>query len=225
MNLPGASYVADEEDENHAPLAGFIRGVSRSLRVGVKAVTKGRIPVKGLAKVSDLASKLVDVKETHLPHAQELMKEHSSGNVATRTIASRFAVGLFKNVVSGPALKRTDPEVTLSPNPNPNPNPKYVGMVVFETYDAIIEAGERSLGTGALPLYTHFTVGLLAGVAHAITTAALDLGTRRFGAAASAESRQRLTYSSMHHGIAHGILFGSYESFKRSYDLTRCASA
>ena len=44
-----------EEEDTHATLAGFLRGLARSLGRGgvrtIRSVSKGRLPVKGVAKV------------------------------------------------------------------------------------------------------------------------------------------------------------------------------
>jgi len=190
--------MSGERDDGtrHEAVGGVIRGLSRSLRPLLRAAARlpavgriparpPRLPLRHVAKVSGRMATGADVFST---------ASTGSGSGGAR----------LKSVV-GTLVKNT-----------------VLGAAVFETFGAVVGrlaspeiatdggAGElsRSDEYERASLGAHFSAGAAAGAVHAVLSTPLEVKPL-------ARCAGVLPAMTIHHGLAHALLFGSYEAIKR----------
>jgi len=190
----------NSDDDNSGVLASFTRTLTRSFQQlfrrvspAAKGATKilpkqalGRLPTKQLAKLADKSSTIFDVAEAASPSS----------------IRETYA----KTGLRGLPSFMTRASATFAKN-------ALLGTILFETYEYTIALPPPPfLSPHLLP----FAAGGLAGSAHAAFASVADTSS------ASLSSRSLLLdppfplHRLGHHVLTHSILFGSFETLKRT---------
>lgn len=213
-----------------AEAAGVARGAARSIGRSARSVgrsvgrspigslphqsalLKRRLPVRQVARVSDRLSTGYDWWSTAVESSEG--KETLSRRVAV------FGVNLVKNTILGLAVFGSYEAIVshLSP-PAVQDDDETKKILILEEHDD--ESGEPRVffdhnddyARAALPI--HAGAGFVAGSVHGVATSLME--TSPFKSNGVSMLRTSLPPNMMHHAVAHSLLFGSYEGFKRMF--------
>lgn len=227
-----SSSYSDSGNESDSSSAGLARGLTRTLQAQIRRTSIGSIPrnqrtlfsVRRVAKLSDKVSNAIDVSSEAMDAVNS--NDGRSSGVGPSQVKSVDAKALW--------MKRVYKFVQFSTGVVKN---SLLGAAVFETYDVAIshmtsdrcdDAQSQSNGDGIgahvsmeclsddayarASILNHAQAGGAAGSVHAILHQITEVMVQRKIPAASWVSLNML-----HHTIAHSILFGGYELFKRSF--------
>lgn len=225
--------------------AGVVRGVSRSIvrapfvgrlpRAAPKPIPSGsaaargilrrRVPVRRVARVTDKVSTGVD----WFLSAMEAKEGTENQNTKLRQWILRtrsFAWNLFRNTLLGMAVFETygytigymAPALTLT-------EIETVKLIAVENqlreerinpdYDAYDEEDDTSIVFGLPDAYSraslpiHFFSGSIAGIVHGMVSSIME------GNSSTGSFARYTMLNTLHHSMAHSMLFGSYEMIKR----------
>jgi len=228
-------HNGDDSGDSDSSSAGLARGLTRTLQTQLRRTSIGSIPqskptlfsVRRVAKLSDKVSNVIDVSS----EALDAVKSDDGGSSSSSRPHGNGPSEL--KIVETKALwmNRIYRFVQFSSSIIKN---SLLGAAVFETYDAMIsrignervDAKSQSKGDGPgasmeslledayarASITNHFLAGGAAGTVHAIMYEIIDGITKRKIPASS-----WCSLNVMHHTIAHSMMFGGYELFKRSF--------
>mmetsp|Transcript_19720 Transcript_19720/g.29265 ORF Transcript_19720/g.29265 Transcript_19720/m.29265 type:complete len:329 (-) Transcript_19720:126-1112(-) len=222
QSLQDNSYD-DESKDRSSETAGVVRGVSKSVGKSIgRYVMKGpigklpksgtvpkggilrqRVPIRQVARISDRVSTSWDWWSSAVDSTGDKGTGKQSFNVA-RALA--FGTNLLKNTILGMAVFESYGYVVSKTAPLPTEQASNVvvrRLVDEENSEAFLDEPDE-YARATLP--AHFGAGFLAGSIHGIgsTFSERHVNLARFGA-----------INTVHHSLAHSLLFGSYEAIKR----------
>lgn len=206
----------DEAGDLSGEAAGVARGVSRSLGRSVfrapvgglpkpsGAMLRAKIPIQRVARVSDRVATGLD-----------WWSSATEGHEGTASLAQRtklFGQNLLKNTLLGFAVFESygyiirkfapaelDPDATILPVVERTLMDEESGKVVLDEPDEYARAS----------LSLHYGAGSLAGSIHGLASSILD------GSGSPTGLARFTLLNTIHHSVAHSLLFGGYESIKR----------
>lgn len=182
------------ETETSPEAAAVVRGISRSVRSSGRSIFK--LPTIGSLPRHAVIRKRVPVRQVarlsdRFSTGIDLLKsavESSERRRVTLAQIKSFVSSVVKNTILGVIVFET---YSYS-----------VGYLADDTIDSLDEYARASLGS-------HYFAGANAGCAHSVASSVLE----------SMNQKPRISVvgvNMIHHGIAHSLLFGSYETIKRS---------
>jgi hypothetical protein len=233
----------DATNKNHvgSTEAGIVRGVSRSIatrvvaapartagrtmakfpsvgKLPLRTARRARVPVRRVAKYTDRMSTGLEVLESASASSSSATKETRQKKRWTRVQA--FAGSMLKNTVLGAIVFETFCQVVSSLSQQvvflttTSSNTTKEGM---EPEKTISNNDNKDIFETA-PIPVHFLAGAAAGSIQAIGSTVWDsttrsITTRRIVLSSNVSS---LSIAIGQHAAAHSVLFGSYETFKRT---------
>ncbi|CAJ1933416.1 unnamed protein product [Cylindrotheca closterium] len=216
----------DTENDLGSEAAGVVRGFTRSLGRGAarpmigrlpRQVIRRRLPVKQVARVSDRLSTGYDWWSTAVESQQ-------SSSQRWKQIRA-FAGNLVKNTFLGLAVFESYGYVVSQLAPPPSAEVMHrstYGSSDQTKLDQDYDDDDSEDLLTILPdepdefsrasLVSHWTAGAVAGSVHGVATSIFE------GPTALTRNIwiQQAAYHTLHHTVAHSVLFGSYEFLKRS---------
>lgn len=234
----------DDGHENSPESAGLARGLARSaVPKGAGRIAVGRLPLRPGQIVTKTASKTSRVAaRTRMARIQRVAKvsdrastgfdfveAHQESNVekkSWRNRASNFVKSLAKNTILGMAVFATYEEmIDLFEVKNQNED-----LDLIDTSSGGVHNGKRQISSTLLS--QHYAAGFCAGSVHAGLESVIEsfvavvwrpLQHRFLSPEASAvpsnAARAVFFPNLLHHATAHAVLFGSYETVKRTAKL------
>lgn len=218
---PVLHHQADDDKEDFdlgSEAAGVVRGVSRSIArapmIGrlPRQVIRQRLPVKQVARVSDRLATGLDWWSSAVESSSPEQKQSRWTRVRS------FTGSLLRNTLLGMAVFESYGYIvgSLAP-PEEDDQSLHEAIKINRSflddddvseshiiYDAPDEFARASISA-------HLGAGFVAGSIHGVATSAMEEHFSR------PDCYRRATLSSIHHALAHSLLFGSYEFLKRSF--------
>lgn len=244
-NLDVSNEDQDSENDLGSEAAGVVRGISRSLGRGAarpmigrlpRQVIRHKLPVKQVARVSDRLSTGYDWWSTAVESQQsssQRWKQFRSfaGNLVKNTLLGLAVFESYGYVVGQLAPPPPPPasEIMQRSKSNSSHNAEKLKKNSFTTDSNDDDSEDLSTILTDEPdeyarasLASHWTAGAVAGSVHGIATSIFEgpiVGTNF--RATNTTRIQQAAYHTLHHSLAHSVLFGSYEFLKRSvlYEL------
>ena len=183
-------------------------------------LTRQKLPVRRVAKISDRVSTGLDWLN--------MASEETTTKDKWITRIGRFGLTLFKNTLLGIAVfesygyviseyvesidakQEDDKDIDLLVSAPPALEFDHIKDTEDDEEIAIAIAASEPDEYEKAPLPIHFGAGVVAGTLHGLFSSVMD------GQMSAAVKPYRyLCFNTIHHSIAHSMLFGSYESIKR----------
>jgi hypothetical protein len=223
-NPSNPHHNKDEEDEDYnlgKEAAGVVRGVSRSIaRAPMRSIARApmigrlprhvirqRLPVKQVARFSDRLA-------TGLDWWSSAVESSSEGRQPRWTRIRSFAGSLLRNTLLGMAVFESYGYIVgyLAPSEDESFNDTNINRTFLDDdddsenhiiYDAPDEYARASISA-------HLGAGYIAGSIHGVAISVMEDNFAR------QDWLRKTTLGTIHHSLAHSLLFGSYEFIKRS---------
>eukprot|EP00980_Cylindrotheca_fusiformis_P012638 scaffold3086_cov75-Cylindrotheca_fusiformis.AAC.4 len=229
----------DEDEEDYdlgTEAAGVVRGVSRSIvrapLIGrlPRQVVRQRLPVKQVARVSDRLATGLDWWSTAVESSSSSSSSSKGRKSQWWARFRSFAGSMVKNTLLGMAVFESYGYVVgyLAPDEisNDMDDEVVIDRSFYDDDDDDDDESESHLiyddpdEYARASLLAHFGAGFVAGSIHGSATSILEDYRPYHSSSSSRRRRQdwfkRATFSTLHHSLAHSLLFGSYEFLKRS---------
>jgi hypothetical protein len=232
-------YDDKEDEETHknasAEAAGVVRGLSRSLGRTVARIPMGSVPRRALFRAKRLpvrqVAKISDRLSTGWDWWTSAVESTSNDDTRARTTTRRagaFVSSVLKNAILGAAVFETYGYIVfkLAPDVQPTGDGKSENGLELQGGDDRSFVAKGSSGEmeynedqfanhedefARASIAIHFLAGGVGGSVHGIASTVIENPLR--GNMTSV--LQRLPAMTVHHSLAHSVLFGSYEIIKR----------